>query len=55
MIYTSVLPCKLLYSKIGVYKGIVFLIFALNIDCGYSWLQSIFFSKNKKNVKTFHK
>ena len=26
----------LLYSKIGVYNGIHFLIFAKNIDCGYT-------------------
>ena len=55
----------ILYSKIGVCSGIpIFLIFAPNIDCGYSlgaprrggsnvYPQSIFFSKNKKNIKFF--
>ena len=29
----------------------IFLIFAQNIDCGYT--QSMFWSKNKKNIKIF--
>ena len=60
----SVPPCRtpLLYSKTGVCRGIpIFLIFAQNIDCGYSleppqqggsnvYPQSVL-SKNKKNIK----
>ena len=55
----------LLYSKTGVYRGIhYFLILLQNIDCGYSlelphgssneYPQSMFWSKNKKNIRIFH-
>ena len=55
----------LLYSKTGLYRVYLFFLFLLqNIDCGYSlepprrgggsneYPQSMFWSKNKKNIKT---
>ena len=44
-----------LYSKTGVYRGINFLIFAQNIDCGYSCTHNLCFEQkyeNNQNIST---